>query len=238
MQAQSTRSNAHDPAQAGSADAIHEAEERAGRERHPARRWQDVVELARVELAEALARSIGSGRFDRRCYQNWLAMESAACRIGALSLDAVACWHSSQTALLATARNWANDLREDAQAAARDVRVLDGMAAAPPAALGQWHAFAGAAGGSQRAGEVLGAVLLHGQLLGGPMRAVAAAIGALPFALGGHYLPRRAQAGYATEAGCDLLLDAYAATALAVGAQRAAGWYRAAMVEILRPTPE
>ncbi len=200
----------------------------------PVRRWQDVVELCQVDIAEALTREIGAGRFDRACYQNWLAMESVACRIGALSLDAVAEWHGAQPALQATARLWACDLREDAQVAARDVRVLDGMAASPPPPLAQWHAFANAAGASQRAGEALGAVLLHSCLFDGAMRPAVATLGLLPFTRGSHYLQRRLQSAYARDPECAALLDAYAATALAVGAQRAAGWYRDALAMALR----
>lgn len=202
-----------------------------------ARRWEDVVELARVEVAEALSRSIGLGRFDRVRYQNWLAMESVICRIGALSLDAVASWHGSQPAWQATAQAWAARLREDARTAAHDVRVLDGVAHAPPAALGAWHAFAVEAGGSQRAGEALGAVLMHDRLMDGAMRPVALTIAGLPFGIGGQYLQRRLAAASGPD-GCDALLDAYAASSLAVGAQRAAHWCAAAVGDVLRTRPE
>jgi len=198
-----------------------------------ARRWQDVVELAQVDVAEALARSIGLGRFDRVRYQNWLAMESVLCRIGALSLDAVASWHGSQPACQMAAHAWAARLREDARIAAHDVRALDGVADAPPAALGTWHAFAVEAGGSQRAGEVLGTMLLHDRLFGGPVRAVATTVAALPFNVGSQYLRRRVEPPSAPEHR-EELLDAYAAASLAAGAQRAAHWYAAAMAEVLR----
>ena len=197
-----------------------------------ARRWQEVVELAQVDVAEALARSIGLGRFDRVRYQNWLAMESVICRIGALSLEAVASWHGSQPAWRASAQAWAERLREDARTAAHDVRVLDGVADASPAALGAWHAFAVEAGGSQRAGEALGTVLLHDRLVDGPMRPVAVTVCELPFGVGSQYLRRRMEARSPADRG--ELLDAYAAASLAVGAQRAAHWYAAAMAEVLR----
>ena len=198
-----------------------------------ARRWQDVVALAQVDVAAVLARAIAQGLLDRDRYQDWLAMESVACRIGALSLDAVACWHGAQPPLRVAAQAWALELREQAQHAARDVRVLDGMAATPPEALGQWRAFASTAGGSQRAGEVLGAMLLHARLFDGPVRAVVGAVRAMPFAHGGQYLARRLLGGPDgdSQARSDLL-DAYSAAALAVGAQRAAGWYHAALVSI------
>lgn len=205
---------------------------RAAGETSP-RRWQDVVELAQVDVAQALARSIGLGRFDRASYQNWLAMESVLCRIGALSLDAVASWHDSRPAWQATARAWAARLREDAHTAAHDVRVLDGVADASPVALSAWHAFAAEAGGSQRAGEALGTVLLHDRLIDGPMRPVAITITELPFVIGSQYLRRRMEAPPAPEH-CADLLDAYAAASLAVGAQRAAHWYAVAMAEVLR----
>lgn len=198
-----------------------------------ARRWQDAVELAQVDLAQALARAIALGRFDRASYQNWLAMESVLCRIGALSLDAVASWHGSQSGWQAAAQAWAARLREDARTAAHDVRVLDGVADASPAALGAWHAFAVEAGGSQRAGEALGMVLLHDRLSDGPMRPVAITITGLPFGIGSQYLRRRLAAPSGPEQ-CADLLDAYAAASLAAGAQRAAHWYAVAMADVLR----
>jgi hypothetical protein len=206
-----------------------------GEERH-ARRWEDVAQLAQQDLARQLSRRLGAGAFDRHRYQNWLAMESATCRICALSLDAVAGWHGSQPELQATATAWAGELRDLAHAAARDVRVLDGMASAPPPALARWHAFVDEAAGSQRAGEVLGAVLLHTWLTEGPARAAVAAMGSLPFVARGvdHYLRRRLRA-HPDGGGRAGLLDAYAASALTVGAQRAANWYRAALEQVLEP---
>lgn len=198
-----------------------------------ARRWQDVVELAQVDVAEALARSIALGRFDRARYQNWLAMESVLCRIGALSLDAVASWHGSQPACQAAAHAWAARLREDARIAAHDVRVLDGIADAPSAVLGKWHAFSVETGGSHRAGEALGTVLLHDRLFGGPARVVAITVAGLSFNVGSQYLRRRMDPPSAAEPR-EELLDAYAAASLAAGAQRAAHWYAAAMAEVLR----
>jgi hypothetical protein len=200
-----------------------------------ARRWQDVVELAQINVAEALARAIGLGRFDRVRYQNWLAMESVLCRIGALSLDAVASWHGSHRVLQATVCDWAARLRVDAQAASHDIRVLDGMAYASPNALAAWYSFACTAASSQRAGEALGAVLLHEHLFQGPMMAVVGTLTTMQFGVGGQYLKRRLGAA---EVGEDVLawsavLDAYASASLAVGAQRAANWYTAALAQAL-----
>lgn len=210
-------------------------ERSAGDERQAVRRWQDVVLLAQLDLARQLAHGLAGGALDRSRYQDWLAMESATCRICALSLDAVANWHGSQAGLQAIATAWAGDLRDFAQAAARDVRTLDGMANAPPPALQRWHAFVGEAAGSQRAGEVLGAVLLHTWLMEGPARAAVAALGSLPFVARGvdHYLQRRLCAD-PDAGGRAVLLDAYAATALAVGAHRAANWYRVALAQVLQ----
>jgi len=204
-----------------------------------ARRWQDVVELAQAETAGVLLRALALGRFDRVRYQNWLAMESVLCRIGALSLDAVASWHGSRPALQQTVADWAARLREDAHAASHDIRLLDGMAQASPRALAEWHAFASAAGSSQRAGEVLGAVLLHERLSRGPMEAVLATVATLPFGIGGQYLKRRLRAAAAGDAGppgCDALLDAYAAASLALGAQRGASWHAAALAQAVGGT--
>lgn len=199
----------------------------------PSRRWQEVIQLAQVDLAEALARRVGAGRFDRSCSRAWLALESVACRIGALSLDAVARWHGTQPDLQATAGDWARDLRDDAQAAMDDIHALDGSAGAPPSVLGEWHAFAVVAADSQRAGEVLGATLLHAGLIGGPMRVIAATLATLPCG-GSHYLARRLQPDRTRDAaGRALLVDVYAAPSLSVGAQRAAVWYRAALAEVL-----
>jgi hypothetical protein len=214
--------------------AINAMPELANGEQHP-RRWQDVVALARVGVAETLARAIAQGALTRNGYQDWLAVESVACRIGALSLDAVAGWHVNQPVLRATALAWALELRDRAQSAARDVRVVDGMAAAPPPTIAQWHAFVCSAAASQRAGEALGSVLLHGHLFAEPMRAVIATILEMPFSRGGQYLAARLRADLpaATQEERDALCNAYSASALAVGAQRAAGWYRAALSAVM-----
>jgi hypothetical protein len=196
-----------------------------------ARRWEDVVQLAQVDVAEALARSIGLGHFDRVRYQNWLAMESVLCRIGALSLDAVASWHVSQPALRATALAWALELRDHAKCAARDVRVIDGIATTPPPTMAQWHAFVCSAAASQRVGEALGSVLLHEHLFAGPMQVVIATILKMPFSSGSQYPAAILRPGQlaAVQEEREALCNAYSRSALAVGAQRAASWYQAAL---------
>lgn len=200
------------------------------------RHWQDVAEAAQQDLAAVLASAITEGGLDRQTYQHWLAMESAVCRLNALALDAVAEWHVSQPQLRSAVHAWATAMRDDALVAAADVRAIDGIAAATPAELVPWQLFLESASRSSRAGEALGAVMLHARLLRGPMRATIAAIMALPFVpvRGGRYLLQRtrADAGH-LEQHREALLDGYSATALAAGAQRAAGWHRAALQRVL-----
>jgi hypothetical protein len=64
------------------------------------------------------------------------------------------------------------------------------------------------------------------------MRPVAITIAGLPFGIGSQYLHRRMDAPPGAER-CAELLDAYAAASLAVGAQRAAHWYAAAVSDVL-----
>jgi hypothetical protein len=57
----------------------------------------------------------------------------------------------------------------------------------------------------------------------------------MPFAHGGQYLACRLLGAPDADAQArSALLDAYSAAALAVGAQRAAGWYHAALVSVCR----
>lgn len=205
----------------------------------PRQRWQDVARLAQFDVAGALSRAIGNGCLDRDRYQNWLAMESALGRIGALSLDAATRWHGSQPAWQASALAWAGQLREQAAAAAQDVQAMGGIAVSV-LPLEQWRAFIESTCGSQRAGEAIGTVLLHAHLNEGPMRSLLATIRTLPFAGPGRdrYLacrlrPMDEQVRQRREA----LLDAYSATALSTGAQRAARWYGAGMMRLLAPAP-
>lgn len=200
----------------------------------PPRRWEDAVEQARDDIAAALSRALGRGRLGRRGYQDWLAMESEVCRIGAYSLVAVAGWHGAQPPLRDTALTWAARLEALARDAGDDIRGLDGIAAAPPEPVRRWRSFAEGAGASQRAGEVLGAVLLHDGLAAGPLLPVLQALATLPGAGGGRYLRQRlGPAGGRHGSDRGALLDAYAGSALAVGAQRAAGWYADAIGELL-----
>lgn len=194
--------------------------------------------MAQQELADTLMRAIGDGRLDRQTYQHWLATESAVCRINALALDALADWHVSVPQLRATARAWATTMRDHALAAAADVRQIDGIAAVTPSQFGLWQVFLQSASHSSRAGEALGAVVLHAQLMHGPVRDAIATVTALPCipARGSRYLLQRSQpeAGFG-QRDRDALLEAYSGTALSVGAQRAATWHRAALASVLAP---
>jgi hypothetical protein len=202
----------------------------------PARRWQEGLLRAQQELADALLGGIGDGRLNRASYQHWLATESAVCRINALALDALADWHVSLPQLRATAHAWATTMRDHGLAAAADVRAIDGIAATPPSQFGLWQVFLQSASHGSRAGEALGAVVLHDQLMQGPARDAIAVVAAQPFARGGRYLLQRAQpAPAAGQRDRDSLLDAYSGAALAVGTLRAATWYRAALAMVLAP---
>lgn len=202
----------------------------------PSRRWQDVVLVAQQDLAAALAGAVADGRLNRQTYQHWLATESAVCRINALALDAVADWHVSQPHLRAAVHAWATTMRDDALVAAADVRAIDGMTAATPPPLVPWQAFLESTSRSSRAGEALGAVVLHAGLMRGPMHKAITAMLALPFVsprCGGYLLQRRQSDLAAIHDARQALLDAYAAAALATGAQRAADWHRAALESVL-----
>ncbi len=200
------------------------------------KRWQDVVLAAQQDLADTLADAIGDGRLDRHTYQHWLATESAICRLNALALDAVADWHVSLPQLRAVAHAWATTTRDDALVAAADVRGFDGMAPALPPQLAPWQAFLESAARSSRAGEALGAVVLHGELMRGPMRHATASVMEQRFLpiRGSRYLLLRGQQPTAAEQReREALLDAYSGTALAAGAMRAAAWHRDALASVL-----
>ncbi len=205
---------------------------------HPGRRWQDVVLAAQLDTADALASAIGEGRLNRHSYQHWLATESALCRLNALAMEALSAWHGAQPTLRSAAQGWSTALRADALAAAADVRWIGGTTAAMPPQLGTWQTFLESACLSARAGEALGAIVLHVRLMRGPMREAIAAIAELPFAAGdscSYLLQRRQPETGPDHHGREALLDAYSGAALAVGAQRAAEWYRAALVSVLIP---
>lgn len=200
--------------------------------------WQDVVLAAQLDLADDLARAIGEGRLHRASYQHWLATESALCGLDALALDALSAWHGPQPTLRAAAQGWATAMRGDALAATADIGKIDAVTVALPQPLGSWQAFVASACASARAGEALGAVVLHARLLHGPMREAIAAVVALPFVAGhaGSYLLQRGQPDTGPQQQRrEALLDAYSAAALAAGAQRAADWYRAVMDAVLAP---
>lgn len=206
----------------------------------PPGRWQDVVLVAQQGLADVIASASADGRLNRQTYQHWLATESALCRINALALDAIADWHVSLPQLRAAAHAWATATRDDALAAAADVRSIDGMAKTMPSQLGQWQTFLESASRSSRAGEALGAVVLHASLMRGAMCDAITTVLELPFVpiSGSRYLlQRRRQGVVGGHIRHEALLDAYSAAALASGAQRAADWYCAALAQVLVPDP-
>lgn len=204
------------------------------------RAWPQIVELAQQSLARMLAAAVADGRLDRLRYLHWLAMESATSRIGALALERVADWHGAQPPLRSAALGWATSLREDALAAAADVRALDGVLPPPPARLSRWHAYVESASPSPRAGEALGTALLHARLFQGAAHAATDLVLELPFlAQGGRswLLRRRTPEAARRLRDRETLLDAWSAMALAAGAQRAAAWHGEALAEVLGASP-
>ena len=202
--------------------------------------WTQMAAYAQQVLAGALAAAIADERLDRERYQHWMAMESAACRINALVLDRLADWHGAQPPLRSTALAWATSLREDALAAAADVRALDGFAAAPPDTLARWHAYVEAACHSPRAGEALGTVLLHSHLLHGAARDAVDLVLELPYLAGGGHgwlLRRRQESNARVARERQELMHAWSAAAFAAGAQRAAAWHREALHAVLTSMP-
>lgn len=198
--------------------------------------WMHMAAYAQQVLGGALAAAIAEERLDRECYQHWMAMESAACRVGALALDRLADWHGAQPQLRSTALGWATSLREDALSAAADVRALGGFAASPPEPLARWHAYVEAACHSPRAGEALGTVLLHSHLMEGAAHDAVDLVLELPYLAthGRSWLLRRRErpnARIARER--QELMDAWSTAALAAGAQRAAAWHREALHVVL-----
>lgn len=191
-----------------------------------ARSLADVVLQLQLDVAATLAGVIADGRLNRARYQDWLGLESAACRIGALALDAVGNWHGANPALQDTAYAWASEQRMCAQLAAADIRAMDGVAMAPPPSMAQWQAYVTEIGHSQRAGEALGTAALQAAMLRGPVRDVLAALATLPVTeRAGGYLARRLQVDVgATHLGRIALQNEYATVALVTGAQRGAGW--------------
>lgn len=197
--------------------------------------WQEIARQAQVELADVLATAIAGGGLDRG-YGPWLALDSALSRTGALALERLADWHGGHPTLRATAQSWAHDLREDALAAAADLRA-SGVTGSLPLApvVAQWHGYVSAACASPRAGEALGTVLLHGVLLHGAVRPIATEAMALPLAGAGRaWLGRRLrnQPGLTPGVGRADLCAAWPASALAAGARRAWEWYRVALAAI------
>lgn len=221
----------------------------------PGRCWQDVVLAAQRELVGTLEHAIAQGRLTTDPYRSWLALEASLCSINANALDRVAAWHGAQPGLQAHAHAWAAAIRNAAACAATEATCRTRRLATPAggasrdatptgmparhrsaAQIQAWREFMAVAVPSVRAGEALGAVALHAHLMRGPMREAIGTIVALPWVAGigcSYLLERRAPDTPAP--GDYALLDAYAASALAVGAQRAMGWYRAALQRVLWP---
>lgn len=199
-------------------------------------RWPEVLEQAQRHLARAVLAAIAGGQLDRRAYQRWLAIEYALCQVDQRALLAIADWHRAQPALHAAALAWAAEAGEHAGLAAADIRSLDGITAAPVPEIEAWRRFVDSACTSTRAGETLGAVVLHAALMRGAAAAAIAMARTLPFATGvagAHLLCRSLPRDGPESNARAALLQAYSATALAVGAQRAAAWHRAALATAL-----
>lgn len=194
----------------------------------------DVVLQLQLDVAATLAGVIADGRLNRVRYQDWLGLESAACRIGACALDAVGNWHGTNPALQEAAYTWAAEQRECARLAAADIRAMDGVAMAPPPSMAHWQAYVTEIGQSQRAGEALGTAALQAAMLRGPVRDVLAALATLPVAANaGGYIARRLQAeAGAIYLGRIALQNEYAAAALVSGAQRGARWLGTAFLAV------
>jgi hypothetical protein len=195
-------------------------------------RWPDVLDQAQQQLAQAVLAAVAAGHLDRAAYQQWLAIEYALCQVGQRALLAIADWHRAQPVLRAAALEWAAEIGGHADLAATDIRALDGVAAALAPQVEAWRRFVDTASSSTRAGETLGAVVLHACLMRGAARPAIDGVRTLPFAAGvaGSHLLCRSLPG--TRPGCEAresLLQAYSATALAVGAHRAAAWHRTAL---------
>lgn len=203
----------------------------------PQPRWQDTLASTQDALVALVGPLAGSGRIDATTCAHWLATESALCRINALALDAAGTWFDAQATTLAVLQAWATQFRQDAHAAAADIRALGGIAGQLPTQLQAWQDFVQVACGSLRVGEALGAVLLHGRAMRGPAREAVARVIALPaVAPGSTYLRRRLQPdSLATHDARALVLEQYAASALGAGARRAADWYLAALHSVLAP---
>ena len=204
----------------------------------PQPRWQETLAATQEAVVAVVGPLVETGRLDAATCAHWLATESALCRINALALDAAGTWFDAQATTLAVLQAWSTQFRQDAQAAAADVRALGGIAGQVPAQLQAWQDFAQVACGSLRVGEALGAVLLHGRAMRGPAREAIARVIALPAAApGSSYFRRRLQPdSLATHDARALVLEQYAASALGAGARRAADWYLAALRSVLAAT--
>lgn len=194
---------------------------------------EEAILSAQLDLAEDLARAICEGRLTTSRYQHWLACESVLCRLHARALERLSEWHGAQPTLRAAAQQWSMAMCGDALAAAAGSQrhVL-----APMPQLIAWQTFLESTTWSSRAGEAVGAVVLHARLMHGPMHETVKAIALLPQARGdrGQYLLQRCRAEPgAQQQGRSALLDAYSRTALGAGARRVADWYRALLGQVL-----
>lgn len=191
-----------------------------------ARPWPDVLLRAQRAVATELEQAAGPAGFDRAAYLDWLSGEAAIAVLCADAMDVLSAWHANAAVARATAQAWAAGLRELARLAAADLRTMDAGGASPSPLIEAWSGFLVGASGSQRAGEALGAIALHSRVLPGRAEAALDAMAAAPFARSAsRYVAQRRQAeGAAVRAQRDDLLGAYAAIAIAAGAQRAAIW--------------
>lgn len=210
----------------------------AARDRRTEGDWRAIAGAARAEFGAAVTSAIAAGRLDRAARHRWLAAEAALCRISALALESLSAWHATQPVLQATALAWASAFHADGRAAAAGARGIAAAMPLLPAQVGPWKAFLRSACTSARAGEALGAVACHAALGCAPLCAFPANAEGFPDASDGcGYLARRGQRAPGDGLQCDALLDAYAAAALAAGAQRARDWYRLLLDDVLTPVP-
>lgn len=202
------------------------------------RPWPDVLLRAQRAIALELEQAARPGGFGREAYFDWLCGEAAIAVLCADAMDVLSAWHVNDARARSTAQAWAGGLRELARLAAADLRVMEAGSSTPTPLLEAWSGFLADASGSQRAGEALGAIALHSRVLPGRGAAALDAMAAAPFVrAASRYLARRRRGeSDAERAQRDELLGAYAATAIAAGAQRAAAWTLDAVVIAIAQT--
>jgi hypothetical protein len=190
------------------------------------RPWPDVLLRAQRAIALELEQAAAPAGLSREAYFDWLCGEAAIAVLCADAMDVLSAWHVNDARARSTAQAWAGGLRELARLAAADLRVLGARMPSTCPLPEAWSGFLAGASGSQRAGEALGAIALYSRVLPGRAAAALDAMAAAPFArAASRYLARRRRGeSDAERAQRDELLGAYAATAIAAGAQRAAAW--------------